>query len=62
MFGPMKDPVTMTPDEKLDFLMEGVIRLMGQVTTMNGCLDTHDRSLPDWIQSCLCRHSNQRCL
>jgi hypothetical protein len=29
MFGPMKDPVTMTPDEKLDFLMEGVIRLMG---------------------------------
>jgi hypothetical protein len=45
MSGPVKDLATMTPDEKLDFLMEGVIRLMGQVTTMNGCLDAHDRRL-----------------
>jgi hypothetical protein len=45
MSGSVKDLATMTPNEKLDFLMEGVIQLMGQVTTMNGCLDTHDRQL-----------------
>jgi hypothetical protein len=45
MSGPVKDPATMTPDEKLDFLMEGVIRLMGPVTTMNGRLNAHYRWL-----------------
>ncbi|KAG8052849.1 hypothetical protein GUJ93_ZPchr0001g33064 [Zizania palustris] len=45
MSGSKQDHATMSVDEKLDFLVGAVTRLMGQMTTMNGRLDAHDRQL-----------------
>jgi hypothetical protein len=39
------DPDDKKTDEKLDFLMDAMNRMLGQLTTMNGRLDTHDRRL-----------------
>jgi hypothetical protein len=50
-------PQDKSTEQKLDFLMNAMNRMLGQLTTMNGRLDTHDRRLtrvetvpPDGVQ------------
>ena len=45
MSGVMPDPEDKSTEQKLDFLMDAMNRMLGQLTTMNGRLDTHDRRL-----------------
>ncbi|KAG8052528.1 hypothetical protein GUJ93_ZPchr0001g30033 [Zizania palustris] len=45
MFGSPQDLVVMTADEKLNFLMATMSRVMGQLSTINSRLDDHDRRL-----------------
>jgi hypothetical protein len=45
MSGGMTDPNGKSSDQKLDFLMDAMNRVLGQLTTMNGRLDSHDQRL-----------------
>ena len=45
MSGGMTDPNGKSSDQKLDFLMDAMNWVLGQLTTMNGRLDCHDQRL-----------------
>jgi hypothetical protein len=45
MSGVMPGPEDKNTEQKLHFLMDAMNRMLDQLTTMNGRLDTHDRHL-----------------